>query len=173
MWKISKFFIRQCRGYRFTRSEIFCTKYTGKQRKSQLGIAIRGFFCILASTQQKGGGARFVRVKRTHSCQYGASILRTRSRVAATAVQGLQTMATNTGETADSIVTVEEDLTPEHLRCASGLCPAVHRASDGDLVIIGKIPSQTILNQMSKKVGQDEFIVKISPEFFRSISLDD
>lgn len=149
--------------------KFFVRKYTGKRRESQLKVALSRFFCILASTQQKVG------VRGIRPCEENpfSSVWRlypaVRSRVAATATQGLQRMATNTGETANSIVTVEQEITPEHLRCASGFCPAVHRASDGDLVIIGKIPSEEILNQMAMKIGQDEFIIKINPEFFRKI----
>jgi hypothetical protein len=56
------------------------------------------------------------------------------------------------------------DITPSHLRCSLGACPAIYASEDGNLVIVGKKPSKEVLQQLEGKVGEDEFVVTISPE---------
>jgi hypothetical protein len=61
------------------------------------------------------------------------------------------------------------EITPAHLRCSYSGCPAVFAASDGDSVIIGnKLPSD-LQAQLQNRIADDEFIIKISPEFFSCI----
>jgi hypothetical protein len=55
------------------------------------------------------------------------------------------------------------NLTPEHMRCGLGQCPAVFELPDGSLVIIGRNPDTALASLLADKVGQDEQIVVISP----------
>jgi hypothetical protein len=64
---------------------------------------------------------------------------------------------------------VKEEITPSYLRCSYGGCPAVFKLSDGDLLIIGKVPSSDLLEEINGRVSADEFAVKLSPEFFKSL----
>jgi hypothetical protein len=68
-----------------------------------------------------------------------------------------------------SKIRLEENLTPSHLRCSIGACPAVWKLSDGDLVIIGKIAPEMVVDQLRDKIGPDEFAVKISSEYFQKL----
>ena len=63
-------------------------------------------------------------------------------------------------------VKINEELTPVHLRCGPGSCPAVYTLSDGDLLIIGKKLTNELSQEIAHKVADDEFAVKLSPEFF-------
>lgn len=69
----------------------------------------------------------------------------------------------------DDNLTVIGDLTPPHLRCSYGGCPAVLALSDGDLLIIGKKLPADLSRQIEEKVAKDEFAVKINPEFFKKL----
>jgi hypothetical protein len=60
---------------------------------------------------------------------------------------------------------LKQDLTPYHLRCGTGSCPAVFALSDGNLLIIGKRPSQALAKQVEGKIAADEFAVILSPEY--------
>lgn len=64
---------------------------------------------------------------------------------------------------------IEDDLTPAHLRCSLGGCPAVLKTADGDLIIIGKALSDALRKQIEGRVGDDEVALKISPEFFKGL----
>jgi hypothetical protein len=59
-----------------------------------------------------------------------------------------------------------EDITPSHLRCVAGYCVAVYKTDDGDFVIIGKKPGAEISKQIEGKVGPDEEVIVISPDYF-------
>jgi hypothetical protein len=67
------------------------------------------------------------------------------------------------------MIDVEEDLTPAHLRCTLGACPAIFKASDGEVIVVGKTLSPDLLLQLKGKVGADEYAVKLSAEFFREL----
>jgi hypothetical protein len=73
------------------------------------------------------------------------------------------------GETMPKKIEIEKEITPSHLRCFAGSCPAVYTLSDGNLLIIGKKPSDTLYKQVEAKVADDEFAVVLSPEFFQKI----
>jgi hypothetical protein len=62
-----------------------------------------------------------------------------------------------------------EDITPNHLRCPAGYCVAVYKMDDGNLLVIGKKPKADISKQIEGKVGPDEDVIVISPEFFLNI----
>ena len=69
----------------------------------------------------------------------------------------------------DLYVKIEEELTPSHLRCVAGSCPAVYSLSDGDLLIVGKKLSDELFQEIAHKVADDEFAVKLGPEFFKGL----
>ena len=64
---------------------------------------------------------------------------------------------------------IEKEITPKHLRCSLGGCPAVLELSDGDLLIIGKALSADLLKQVEGRIAGDELAIKLSPEFFRAL----
>ena len=66
-------------------------------------------------------------------------------------------------------IDIQEDITPEHLRCLQGTCPTVRKLSDGNLLIVGKRPSEQLYKQIQNNVSDDEFAIVISPEFFQNL----
>ena len=64
---------------------------------------------------------------------------------------------------------IEGEITPVNLRCSIGACLAVLTVSDGDLVVIGKRLPTDLSEAIKNRVGDDEFAVKISPEFFKKL----
>ena len=64
---------------------------------------------------------------------------------------------------------VKEEITPSHLRCHAGSCPSVFTLTDGNLLIIGKKPSEDLRQAVEGKVGDDEFVVVLSPDFFQNL----
>jgi hypothetical protein len=69
------------------------------------------------------------------------------------------------------IMTVKlvKEITPPHLRCIPASCPAVYTLEDGNLLIIGKKPSSELNAEVKHKVGDDEYAVVLSPEFFQNL----
>ena len=65
---------------------------------------------------------------------------------------------------------IKEELTPAHLRCSWGGCPAVYSLSDGKLLVIGKKPAEDLAAQIEGKVADDEFAVVLGPEFFQNLT---
>jgi hypothetical protein len=66
-------------------------------------------------------------------------------------------------------IELKDEITPHHLRCFPASCPAVFTLSDGNLLIIGKKPSEELQKQVKGKVGDDEYAVVLSPEFFKNV----
>jgi hypothetical protein len=66
---------------------------------------------------------------------------------------------------------VKEEITPSHLRCFPGSCPAVYTLEDGNLLIIGKKLSSEVDAEVRNKVGDDEYAIVLSPEFFQNLSI--
>ena len=66
-------------------------------------------------------------------------------------------------------IELKDEITPSHLRCLPASCPAVFTLSDGNLLIIGKKPSEELQKQVKGKVGDDEYAVVLSPEFFKNV----
>lgn len=60
------------------------------------------------------------------------------------------------------------DVTPEHLKCSFGpSCPSVNAIEDGrELLIIGKKPSAALLDQIKGRVGSDEVAIVIPAAYF-------
>ncbi|MGB0084781.1 MAG: hypothetical protein WBP94_05335 [Rhodomicrobiaceae bacterium] len=69
----------------------------------------------------------------------------------------------------DLYVKIKEDLTPSHLRCIGGSCPAVYSLSDGDLLIVGKRLSNELFQEIAHKVADDEFAIKLGPQFLEGL----
>ncbi len=67
-------------------------------------------------------------------------------------------------------IQVKEEITPTHLRCMPASCPAVYTLSDGNLLIIGKKPSEDLSRQVQEKIADDEFAVVLSPEYFEHVN---
>jgi hypothetical protein len=61
------------------------------------------------------------------------------------------------------------DITPSHLRCSIGACPAIYASEDGNLIVVGKKPTKDVLRQLEGKVGEDEFVVIISPKLISGL----
>jgi hypothetical protein len=68
-------------------------------------------------------------------------------------------------------IAIEREITPSHLRCGSGTCPAVYQLSDGNLLIVGKSISSDLDAAMGHRVGSDEHAVIISPEYLSDVSV--
>jgi hypothetical protein len=63
-----------------------------------------------------------------------------------------------------------KEITPHHLRCAYGACPGVYTLESGNLLIVGKRLSADLAAQIRDRVGEDEYAVELSPEFFNGIA---
>lgn len=62
------------------------------------------------------------------------------------------------------------NITPAHLHCAIGACPAVYRTDHGTIVLIGrKVASAHILRELSGRVGPDEEVIEIAEEYLSPI----
>jgi len=53
------------------------------------------------------------------------------------------------------------EITPPHLRCSIGACPAIHETEGEKLLIIGKKPSDELMADLEGKVGEDEVALVI------------
>jgi hypothetical protein len=65
---------------------------------------------------------------------------------------------------------LSENLTPASLRCSLGACPAIHRTSNGNFLIIGKKPSQSLKKEIEGKVADDEWAIVVDPALLANIS---
>jgi hypothetical protein len=64
------------------------------------------------------------------------------------------------------------DVTPEHLICPAGDCPSVSTIGDGQmLLIIGKKPSPELLAEIDGRVGPDEHAIVIGAEYFANLAV--
>lgn len=68
-------------------------------------------------------------------------------------------------------VIINEEITPAHLRCGYGTCPAVYALSDGDVLIIGKTLPSELHAEIASKIGDDELAIRLSPDFFSNLDL--
>ena len=60
------------------------------------------------------------------------------------------------------------NLTPVHLRCQWGACPAIHELDDGSLLIVGK--SATMAAALERvSVGEDEHAVIVDRELVANV----
>ena len=64
-----------------------------------------------------------------------------------------------------------ENVTPKHLLCSIGACPAVFKAEDGTIVIVGKRdPTRAALLTKEGKVAPDEEVVFVDPALLENVS---
>lgn len=59
-----------------------------------------------------------------------------------------------------------EELTPPHMLCGIGMCPAVLRDTAGNYLIIGKVAN---VPQLAARVGPDEVLISIPTELLDDI----
>jgi hypothetical protein len=59
------------------------------------------------------------------------------------------------------------NLTPEHLRCAYGTCPAVYELEDGRLLIVGKWANSEMRGDVP--VGEDETAIVIDRAYLANV----
>jgi len=66
-----------------------------------------------------------------------------------------------------------KDLTPRHLTCGIGLCPALFQLDDGRVVVIGKKPIEAdqLPADISIKIGKNETAVILPPEYLKGLDL--
>ena len=58
-----------------------------------------------------------------------------------------------------------KEITPEHLRCGAGSCPAVFVVEEtGEWVVVGKKLDPDIAKRLKEKIGEDETAVVIDPK---------
>jgi hypothetical protein len=62
------------------------------------------------------------------------------------------------------------EITPHHLRCGIGQCPAVYEDGVQDLVIIGKNLSKELRDELSPRIGEDEYAIRISRAMFTNLA---
>ena len=63
-----------------------------------------------------------------------------------------------------------KEITPKHLQCGVGLCPAVFELDDGQIAIIGsKINHSALPDEIVKKIGSNERVVLLPLEYIKGI----
>jgi hypothetical protein len=62
-----------------------------------------------------------------------------------------------------------KEITPAHLRCAIGTCPAVYEVDGDDLLVVGKKITSELNEKIQSRVGEGEFAVLINREFFSEL----
>ncbi len=65
---------------------------------------------------------------------------------------------------------IEKEITPDRYRCIIGECPAAFRLDDGRILLIGKKAEPSLLNQISGRIGGDEFAVVVEPGLLENVS---
>jgi hypothetical protein len=66
---------------------------------------------------------------------------------------------------------IEKEITPDRYRCLLGECPAAFKLDDGRILLIGKKADPFLLNQISGRVGADEYVVVVEPGLLENVSL--
>jgi hypothetical protein len=65
-----------------------------------------------------------------------------------------------------------KELTPKHLLCGIGLCPALFQLDDGRIVVVGSLPTLSELPQeILMRIGSGEAAVVLPPEYLEGIEL--
>jgi hypothetical protein len=65
---------------------------------------------------------------------------------------------------------VLREITPFHLRCGLGQCPAVFEDGPDDLVIIGTVETGDVADNLAGRVGTDECAIRISRAMFAELA---
>lgn len=66
-----------------------------------------------------------------------------------------------------------KEITPSHLRCGVGLCPALFKLDDGNIAIIGKrpLPQKPLPNEVTTKIGENETAIIIPQEYLKGLDI--
>jgi len=62
-----------------------------------------------------------------------------------------------------------KEITPHQLRCGIDQCLGVFEDGPQDLVIIGKALNEGLLNQLVKRIGADEYAIRVSRAIFAKL----
>jgi hypothetical protein len=62
-----------------------------------------------------------------------------------------------------------EEITPDRYKCSIGVCPAAFRLEDGKILLIGKKVDLTILNQISDRIGDDEYAIVVDAGMLENV----
>lgn len=65
-----------------------------------------------------------------------------------------------------------KNLTPHHLRCAWGACPAAYESNDGSLLIIGQKASAEHISKYKADIGDNERAIVVSKELLANIKVE-
>ncbi len=62
------------------------------------------------------------------------------------------------------------EITPKHLTCGIGMCPALFDLGDGRVAIIGTTPNDGELpEKIKKKVGKQESVVILPSDYLKGL----
>jgi hypothetical protein len=62
-----------------------------------------------------------------------------------------------------------EEITPDGFKCSLGACPAVFRLDNGQILLIGKKADSSVLNQISDRVGADEYAIVVDAGMLENV----
>jgi hypothetical protein len=63
-----------------------------------------------------------------------------------------------------------KEITPAHLRCTFGGCPAVFESNPEEVIIVGKKADLDIMRKLEGRVAEDEYVVVIRREFLENLT---
>lgn len=63
-----------------------------------------------------------------------------------------------------------KETTPDRYRCATGLCPATFDLEDGRVLIIGKRAMSPFLDEISGRIGDDEYAIIVDAAMLENVS---
>jgi hypothetical protein len=63
-----------------------------------------------------------------------------------------------------------KEITPAHLRCSLGACPAVFESNAEEIVIIGKKADLALIQKLEGRVAEDEYVIVIRREFLENVA---
>jgi hypothetical protein len=62
------------------------------------------------------------------------------------------------------------DVTPKHLRCGIGMCPAVYKTDVGKYVVVGRtLSSSEVQSALPNRVAADETAIEIDAAFLEML----
>ncbi len=62
-----------------------------------------------------------------------------------------------------------KETTPTRYRCATGFCPATFDLGDGKVLIIGKKVDAQLLNDISGRIGDDEYAIVVEAGMLENV----
>ena len=66
-----------------------------------------------------------------------------------------------------------KEITPSEFFCGCGNCPSVFEAGDGTLFVIGKTVGDDIPDVVKRKVGADEYVVRVPAGLIKDLQFPD